>query len=634
VVAAVTSTGSSSTQTQRRGILIALSGVIVLAVVLRLIGLRFGLPAVYNPDEVAITSRALAFAKGDLNPHNFLYPTFYFYVLFGWLGLSFVVSWITGAVASLSAFQTQFFVDPTNIYVAGRLLGVACGTATVACTYFLGKQFGGATAGHTAGHTAGLMAALFLAVTPGHVRDSHYVKHDVPATLAIVLAQLAILRAMNARDESDPTRDSGGGASKFIIAGAACGVACSTHYYAVFLSLPLLIAIATTRQPLKRVLQAGVAAALAFFALSPFLLVEPMTAWRDIVANRQIVVDRAVSTQHTLFGNLPAYLRMLWSDAGWPVCLGSLAGAMLLVRDALRPPDGASDRRRDRVRLALVVLTFPIAFLLFISNTVAASRYLNPMFPTCAALAAYAVVRLVKGRIVRIALSPQPQPASVSGLPPARHAISISGRGPSFPWLVALLMSLPGLVFSLRLDLFFRQADTRTIAQQFIEKTVPPGATVLIQPYSVPLTQSRDSLIEALRAHGIDPQHAPTKFALRLALNPEPSPAYRTLYLGEGGLDQDKIYLGYQDVGPALDSAGVQYVVLKRYNASDPAVEPLLAQLTRDGRLLTAISPYGAEADAATRARVAPFLHNTDTPYDPALDRPGPGIEVWQLKSR
>ena len=52
------------------------------------IGLRYGLPAVYNPDEVAIMSRALAFAKGDLNPHNFLYPSFYFYALFAWEGLT------------------------------------------------------------------------------------------------------------------------------------------------------------------------------------------------------------------------------------------------------------------------------------------------------------------------------------------------------------------------------------------------------------------------------------------------------------------------------------------------------------------------------------------------------------------
>jgi hypothetical protein len=573
----------------------ALIAVLALAATLRLIGLRFGLPAVYNPDEVAIMSRALAFAKGDLNPHNFLYPTLYFYVLFVWIGLSFVVSWLTGAVASLAAFQTQFFVDPTPIYVAGRLLGVVCGTATVALAFVVGKRL--------AGQTAGLMAALFLAVAPGHVRDSHYVKHDVPATLAIVLAQLAILRLLQ-RD--DPKRSP----SPFLLAGAACGVACATHYYAVFLALPLVLAIyfATHAQGwrvvLTRAAQAGAAAALVFFALSPFLLIEPGTAWRDILANRQIVVDRAVAGQHALFGNLGVYVRMLWSEAiGWPVYLGALAGAVLLLRD------------RERWRMAVVLLAFPIAFLLFISNTVAASRYLNPVLPTCAWLAAYATVRL-------------------------------TGRIPVVPWLMAIGMSVPGLALSLQIDNFFRQPDTRTLAQQFIERTVPAGSTILVQPYSVPLTQSRESLLEALQAHLGDLRRTPPppKFALRLALNPYPAPAYRTLFLGEGGMDQDKIYLSYRDANDASDApnaggpafgalhrAGVQYVVLKRYNVADPAVEPLRARLEREGRLLTTFSPYGAGADAATRARVAPFLHNTDTPYDPALERPGPGIEVWQV---
>jgi hypothetical protein len=192
---------------------------------------------------------------------------------------------------------------------------------------------------------------------------------------------------------------------------------------------------------------------------------------------------------------------------------------------------------------------------------------------------------------------------------------------------------VPGLVGALRLDLFFRQADTRTLAQNVIEREVPAGSTILVQPYSVVLTQSRESLVEALQAHQIDPARASTKFALRLALDPYPAPAYRTLYLGEGGLDQDKIYLGFSQASSAdgLQRAGVQYVVLKRYNTEDPVVEPLRARLVRDGRLLTTISPYHAGADAATRARVAPFLHNTDTPYDPALERPGPGIEVWQV---
>ena len=77
-----------------------LLAILALAEWLRATGLSFGLPAVYNPDEVAIMSRALGFAKGDLNPHNFLYPTFYFYVLFAWVGASFVVQWLLGMVSS------------------------------------------------------------------------------------------------------------------------------------------------------------------------------------------------------------------------------------------------------------------------------------------------------------------------------------------------------------------------------------------------------------------------------------------------------------------------------------------------------------------------------------------------------
>src|SRR6476646_8892051 len=96
----------------------ALLAVLALALALRLIGLRYGLPHVYNPDEVAIMSRALAFAKGDLNPHNFLYPTLYFYLLFAWEGLTAIAAVALRAVPSFAGFQREFFLDPTRVFVA------------------------------------------------------------------------------------------------------------------------------------------------------------------------------------------------------------------------------------------------------------------------------------------------------------------------------------------------------------------------------------------------------------------------------------------------------------------------------------------------------------------------------------
>ena len=159
-----------------------------------------GCLAIYNPDEVAIMSRALGFASGDLNPHNFLYPTFYFYVLFAWLGGFFALARATGAVASLGAFQTEFFTDPSRIYLAGRTLSVLCGVACIVATWWLARRM--------FSKSAALAAAALLTVSPIAVRDAHYVKHDVPATLAILVAFIGIVCLMaRSRASSRPGAD-------------------------------------------------------------------------------------------------------------------------------------------------------------------------------------------------------------------------------------------------------------------------------------------------------------------------------------------------------------------------------------------------------------------------------------------
>ena len=586
--------------------LVALAAILVLGTWLRAQGLDFGLPAVYNPDEVAILSRALGFAKGDLNPHNFLYPTFYFYVLFGWVGAYFVIARATGAISSLAAFQAQFFSDPSGVYLAGRWLGVACGVATLVTVWALGRRL--------FGRTAGLAAAAWMAVSPIAVRDAHYIKHDVPVTLLVVVALLAITSVV--RPEPSP----GAGTRRAVLAGAACGIAFSTHYYSVFLVLPLAWALwlAGRREgwqvTASRLGAAGLAAAVVFFALSPFLLVEWQTAVRDIVANRQIVVDRAAEVGGTAWlPSLWRYGQMLWVEGfGWPVIVLSAAGAvLLLVRDW---------------RLAILLLSFPAAFLLFLGNTVPASRYLNPALPFLALLAGVAVDRIAR---------PPGTPAGPWIWFRDRAVTLTAWRRQWAAAGLVVVTAIPGLRAAAHTGAFFSQDDTRSLAQRCIESQVPPGETVLVQPYSVQLHQSRDSLVEALTANVGGPERASTKFASRLKLDPYPAPAYRTLFLGDGGLDADKIYVSYADVHgadplQALRDRGVRFVVWKRYDPPDEIARDLVAALDRQATLVCEASPY-RDGSRSTAGRASPFLHNTDTPIDRALARPGPVVQVWRL---
>lgn len=577
---------------------LVLLAIVAVGTALRISGLAFGLPAVYNPDEVSIMSRALAFATGDLNPHNFLYPTLYFYVLFGWIGGWFVLGRLLGVFQSLGAFQQQFFTDPSTIYLAGRALGVVCGVLTIVLTYRLARRWWG--------RAEGLAAAAFLATAPFHVRDSHYVKHDVPVTLAVVAASLAISRIW--KGDGAET----GSATTWrtsCLAGVACGLAFSTHYYTIFLALPLTLAILFRHQRdgaaaiLRHLGLAGAASAATFFACSPFILAEPATAIRDIVANRQIVMDRAVAMGGPAFASARAYVSMLWQDAiGWPVIVLAAAGAVFMAR-------------HTPTRLA-VLMAFPVAFLMFISYTVPASRYLNPVLPFVAMLAAYGVTQLVE---------------------------LVSKRETGAVWKPALMTSvlvslatIPGLSDSVRSDRFFRRTDTRTLALSYIETQVPAGTTILVQPYSVPLAQSTESLREALTQHLGDVDRATVKFQLRLAAGNPRDRSYRIIFLGDGGLDVDKIYVSYREVGgaqglEALRNLRVAYVILTRYNMPDPRTIPFLEALEREGRRIAVFSPYRSDRGPDVSSRIEPYLHNTDARIDGALERPGPVIELWRL---
>jgi hypothetical protein len=557
----------------------------VVAAALRIYALNYGLPAIYNPDEIPILNRALAFGKGDLNPHNFLYPTLYFYALFVWEALFYFASRALGVYHSLAEFQNSFFVDPSRLILAGRALTAVFGIATIAAVYRFGSNL--------FNRTVGLGAALFLAVSPFAVRDAHYVKLDVPTTLFVTLTY-AVLSRLVVDPQAAATRRT------WLLAGYCAGLAMACHYYALFIVVPFAVVAAgdvrrSGRWTVSAVLLAIAAAGTVagFVTGSPFFAVELPTAMRDIAGVREVDIDRALAGSTTMFPSFGPYLQMLLTDAvGWPVFAASVAGVV------------STDWRRG-----LLLLSFPVVFLAFVSHTVPESRYLNVLLPVIAVAAAAGLLWLLT---------------------------RLRGTSPLAVGSAFVLAAVPGLLGSIMSDRFYLQPDTRTLAGEYIESHVTPGATILIQPYSVPLHRSRDSVIEALRAHLGSEDRASIKFQLQLAATPYPAPAYRVIFLGDGGADPDKIYVSPRafaggDFGP-LERLGVDYVVLKRYNSANPALDPLESALRQRARLVATMSPYRDEARPEERAASAPFLHNTAARIEPALRRPGPIVDIWQIK--
>ncbi len=549
--------------------------VLALAAVLRLYGIDHGLPFVYNPDEANIMARSLAVARG-LDPEYYLYPSFFFYFLFAVMGGLYVFGWVHGGYENVAAFQARFFEDPTEFYLVGRLIGVVAALATIVVTYGLVlKHFG---------RTAARAASVFIAVAYFHVRDAHYLKHDVPSGFLFILALWAIDRALSKK-----------GLWAYLVAGGALGVAFATHYYMIFLAPAFIVCHLVSRgwERFAHVVAAGAVSAVTFFLLSPFVVLRFPIALEHMRANRQVVVDRSLEGGLAIFPSFGRYLEFLVTQG-----LGYLLFTLVLIGFVLMA-------RNHRNELALWG-SFPLLFFGFITYTFFAGRYLNPILPSLAAAAGLSVSAL-EARMGRTAAV-----------------------------LVAVLACLQPLYWSIHVDRLFAREDTRTVAREWVVENVVSGATFALQSYSVPLPQSAESVRDSLEANGaLDELERRGKYASLLDVAQAEPTSYPLYFLGKGD-ELNRIYIAYDELDDLnggfdpLIERGVFGVILRRAPISPPAaLAAVFERAATEGTLLTTISPFldGVDGEDGT-----PYLDNEDWAPSAGLSHKGPLIEIWSLK--
>lgn len=352
-----------------------LAAILGVAAALRLVGIQYGLPyaSLLDPDEQNVVPRAWRMVHGGgLDPRFFDWPTLSMYL-----------------VAPSQLWQGS----PS--YLAGRFAIVAVALAGVAAAWWLGLR--------AYGLAAAAIAAGVTAVDSTHVAVSHAAVTDVPLT---TLTTVALALLVTGRVE---------------LAGAAIGLAAAAKYPGILLVVPLAVVCRGRRRKLAVSLAMT---AIAFFAASPFVVLDGRSAWTDL---RRIQGQHRrgwLGFEHDGWAGF-AFADRLWEGMGPVLVLAAVALAVALAR------------RRSRADLVLgsFVAAYYVSLLPLNSHF---SRYVLPLVPPLGALA---------GRL--------------------RAAAP-----------VALLLLVVPLAWSVRDDARLTRTDTRIVAARWIGRHVPRGAVI------------------------------------------------------------------------------------------------------------------------------------------------------------
>jgi hypothetical protein len=554
---------------------VALGALLALSLLLRLWGVKQGLPYSYNIDEAThFVPIAVGFFGHGLDPHYFLNPPGYTYVLYAAFRL-----WFGGTEAVRSAYAT----DPASVFVLARVVAALLSTAAVWLTYLAGTRF--------FGRGAGLVAAAILGLAYLPVFYSHLALNDAPTLAPVALSLYGSALVLHRGRNRD-----------YVLAGVGIGLAAATKYTGGITLLCLLGAFAAqaagsgSRSALRRLALALLVALGAFLLANPYAVLDPHGFFSGLSQQATLAGGGGAPAKLGLSraGGLVYYLWTFTWGLGWVPALAALGGAVLLVVSR-------------RVAVALTLLPGPVAFLLFMGLEARFfGRWLMPIFPIVAVLGGYAVA----------------------------EAVRWAGRGRRVPTLVAGAVAVTVLlaqsfVADVHNDAVLSRPDTRNLARAWMVRHVPAGSKVVIEPI-VP-----DNWVQYSRSPGHPGPAAdrwvryPT-WVTNLNSQGRPLPAGRSKPVTVEEYERSlfpSLIAGYVKHGYCWVVTGS----LQSGRAfAQPSVVPgaisYYAALARRGRLAYQVSPD------ASGARPVPFSFDWSIDYYPQQYRlPGPEIRIYHL---
>jgi Dolichyl-phosphate-mannose-protein mannosyltransferase len=553
---------------------LALALLLVVTFLLRLWGIKQGLPYSYNVDEAThFVPRAVAFFSHDLNPHYFLNPPAYSYLL----QIVFEL-WFGSADAVMRAYAK----DPTSVFLIARVVAALLGTAAVWLTYLAGSRF--------FNRTVGLLAAAMFGLAFLPIFYSHLALNDVPTLAPVALSLCGVAGVIRRGRRRD-----------YAIAGLGIGLAAATKYTGGITLLCLIGASVgdgaggAAWPALRRLCLALVIALAAFLIANPYALLDFSAFQAGVSSQASLAAGQdPVKLGSAIGSGITYYLWTVTWGLGWGPAIAAVGGAALLLA-------------RRRVAMALVLIPAPIAFIVFMGEQQRFfGRWLMPIFPIVVVVAAYGAVECVRW-IVR-----------ATGLP-------ASFAGP----VAAILLLAQSLAVALHNDAVLSRPDTRNLTRAWMVGHVPAGAKVVIEPVvpdnwasdvgrSLPWTPSGDRWFRfATWLTDVDANGNPLAPGQRRYVPVDQyertlRPALLDRYVAGGYC---WLVIGSLQAGRAFAQP-----------RAAPAAVAYYAALANRAKLVYHVGPFSAGAQAV------PFSFDWSIDYyPPQYRRPGPEMSVYRL---
>lgn len=413
-----------------------LIAILALGYLLRLQGIDFGLPFVYDEDESRRVDQAMQMlVNRDPNPHWFGHPaSTIIYLLAGNYLIAFSLGKILGIYDNFAAFESVYFHQPDLFYLLGRYWLAAVGTGTILLTYYVG--------GKLRSPRVGLIAAFLIAITPLHIKYSKIIRSDVLLTFFLLLAFWYCLAIVTKPSNKNYFRS-----------GFCLGLAVVTKYPAIILMPTITLThFLTQKSPWVRQKLLWISAGgclLASFLAAPFLFLDIGTAIQDISHEAR---------GGNVGGNGEGWVSNLVWYCQEPLtyCLSHYGMVLLLI--------GLLICLFTREKKLIILASFPLLFWLFIASlSLRWDRWVIPLLPFTSLLIALALDYIVQ---------------KIQGLMPLGWIFSLIILG-----LIAVPLMNANQAEIWELSGF----DTRTVTREWMLANLPPGTSILVDEGTPPL---------------------------------------------------------------------------------------------------------------------------------------------------